>query len=151
MATGVSLAGLAGLVRRCLRCGRLHAPPAAEPPADPTRGVVVGAVDDFAIGVPHVVHIGDVAVLIVRRSRSFVATVNACPHLGRDLADARVSGSKLICAGHLQAWDLNTGRRASRNCGPSNLTLLPVAVCDGQVVVDVTAGWYRAGRQAASA
>ncbi len=94
-------------------------------------GVVVGRVDDFDAGQPHIVDVNGTSAVIVRYQGSFFAMVNACPHLRRDLRNAHVKGPHIVCPAHLGAWDVRTGnpsRPTRQISGASGLNLLAVEV-----------------------
>jgi len=59
-----------------------------------------------------------VDVLVVRTRRGIFAVENRCPHTGRPLTDAFVSGSKLTCMGHQRRYDLASGRPVIRTVVP---------------------------------
>ena len=59
-------------------------------------------------------YVDQTEVLVVRTRRGIFAVENRCPHLGRVLADAQVSGRKLICRGHNRGYDLASGKPAGR-------------------------------------
>lgn len=57
---------------------------------------------------------GETEVLVVRTRRGIFAVENRCPHLGRHLTDAKVSGRKLTCRGHNRGFDLASGKPTGR-------------------------------------
>jgi nitrite reductase/ring-hydroxylating ferredoxin subunit len=57
-------------------------------------------------------------VLVVRTRRGIFAVENRCPHLGRPLFDAAVSGAQLTCMGHQRRYDLESGRPVLRTAWP---------------------------------
>jgi 3-phenylpropionate/trans-cinnamate dioxygenase ferredoxin subunit len=80
------------------------------------------------------VYVGETEVLVVRTRRGISAVENRCPHLGRDLSDAVVSGRKLICRGHSRGYDLGSGNPTGRlvPCEPA-LRMFDVALIDDRL------------------
>jgi 3-phenylpropionate/trans-cinnamate dioxygenase ferredoxin component len=70
-----------------------------------------------------------VEVLVVRTRRGIFAVENRCPHTGRQLTDAAVSGSKLTCMGHQRRYDLASGRPVIRTALPGT----PMRVFDASI------------------
>jgi nitrite reductase/ring-hydroxylating ferredoxin subunit len=68
------------------------------------------------------------------RSGALRATQALCPHAGGPLADGQLDDCVVLCPLHAAAYELATG--AARG-GDSALTLYPVRVEDGEVVVVV--------------
>jgi nitrite reductase/ring-hydroxylating ferredoxin subunit len=78
--------------------------------------------------------LGDTEVLVVRTRRGVFAVENRCPHLGRRLADARVSGRTLVCPGHQRRYDLASGGLLGRQLTPTApLRTFAVEIADGQL------------------
>jgi nitrite reductase/ring-hydroxylating ferredoxin subunit len=65
-----------------------------------------------------IVQVDGVEVLVVRTRRGVFAVENLCPHAGRHLTDAAVSGSRVTCAGHHRRYDLASGRPVTRAVVP---------------------------------
>jgi nitrite reductase/ring-hydroxylating ferredoxin subunit len=65
-----------------------------------------------------IAQVDGVDVLVVRTRRGIFAVENRCPHTGRHLTDAAVSGSKLTCMGHQRRYDLASGRPVIRTALP---------------------------------
>jgi nitrite reductase/ring-hydroxylating ferredoxin subunit len=93
----------------------------AESGNDPTknqsagqRGVDAGPAGRLLAEGRALAQVDGVDVLVVRTRRGIFAVENQCPHTGRHLADAVVSGAKLTCMGHQRRYDLATGRAATR-------------------------------------
>ncbi|MDR3098051.1 MAG: Rieske 2Fe-2S domain-containing protein [Paraburkholderia sp.] len=63
------------------------------------------------------------------------AIENSCPHNGASLANGRLDGNLLTCPAHGLRFDLRTGCMpgAAQLC----LSVLPVSVVDGQLMVEV--------------
>ncbi len=61
-----------------------------------------------------IVTFGSTDVLVVLSGRHIFAVENRCPHMGRSLADARIAGGTLVCAGHKRRFDLASGRPAGQ-------------------------------------
>jgi nitrite reductase/ring-hydroxylating ferredoxin subunit len=86
---------------------------------DGRKDFAVGGVD---VGPAHrlldegraLVRFGQVEVLFVRTGRGVFAVENRCPHAGRDLSDAAVSGRTLVCPGHNRGYDLASGAPTGR-------------------------------------
>lgn len=70
-----------------------------------------------------------VEVLVVRTRRGIFAVENRCPHTGRPLTDAAVSGAKLTCMGHQRRYDLASGRPVTRTALPGT----PIRVFDASI------------------
>lgn len=77
-------------------------------PAGPdlSRGV---ATEDLVDGAMLAGHVGDDAVLLVRRGREFLATDATCTHYGAPLADGLVVGDTVRCPWHHACFSLRTG------------------------------------------
>ena len=87
---------------------------------------------------------GGADILVLRTALGIFAFRAVCPHIGRSLADARVRGRHLRCAGHGRRYDLPTGRQVGvRSARP--LTSVPAWLENGSLylaipaVADVTA------------
>jgi nitrite reductase/ring-hydroxylating ferredoxin subunit len=92
---------------------------------DTTRGQPAGqrAVDagpaDRILELGRVIaQVDGVEVLVIRTRSGIFAVENRCPHTGRHLADAAVSGAKLTCMGHQRRYDLASGRPLTRTALP---------------------------------
>ena len=103
---------------------------------DTTRGQLAGqcAVDagpaDRLLEEGRVIaQLDGVDVLVVRTRRGIFAVENRCPHTGRPLSDAAVSGSKLTCMGHQRRYDLASGRPVIRTVLPGP----PIRVFDASI------------------
>ncbi|MBR8385871.1 FAD-dependent oxidoreductase [Burkholderia cenocepacia] len=73
---------------------------------DLTQGV---ALDDLADGAMIEGHVGDAAVLLVRRSDELFAVGAQCPHYGGPLAEGLLVGDTIRCPWHHAAFCLRTG------------------------------------------
>jgi nitrite reductase/ring-hydroxylating ferredoxin subunit len=81
------------------------------------RWVDVGPADRLLADGRVLAQVDGVDVLVVRTRRGIFAVENQCPHTGRHLTDAAVSGAKLTCMGHRRRYDLRSGRAATRGTG----------------------------------
>src|SRR5689334_11628428 len=64
-------------------------------------------------------HVGDEAVLLIRRGSSIFAVGAHCTHYGAPLADGVVSGNGLHCPWHHAMFDIETGEaRQAPAIGP---------------------------------
>lgn len=78
--------------------------------------------------------------LVLRMRGHLFAVVNRCPHLGRELGDARVHGHVLTCRGHGKSYSLRSGRLAGALArGPVMLRCVRAWDEGGKVFVDVAA------------
>jgi nitrite reductase/ring-hydroxylating ferredoxin subunit len=115
---------------------------AASPGPPPGDRVDSGPADELLAKGRIVVKFGDTEVLVLRTRRKLYAIENRCPHLGRDLADAPVTGQTLTCPGHSRRYDLASGRPAGHaSCRTARLRTFDVAVVHGRV-------WLAARRSA---
>ncbi|ONZ08461.1 pyridine nucleotide-disulfide oxidoreductase [Burkholderia cenocepacia] len=73
---------------------------------DLTHGV---ALDDLADGAMIEGHVGDAAVLLVRRGDELFAVGAQCPHYGGPLAEGLLAGDTIRCPWHHAAFCLRTG------------------------------------------
>jgi nitrite reductase/ring-hydroxylating ferredoxin subunit len=102
------------------------------PPLD--DGVDSGPADELLASGRTLVKFGDTDVLVVRTRHKLYAVENRCPHLGRDLADAPVTGHTLTCPDHSRRYDLASGRPAGRlSCRTARLCVFDVAIAHGRV------------------
>jgi apoptosis-inducing factor 3 len=77
---------------------------------------------------------GDIEVLIVRTRRGLFAVENRCPHMGRRLTDAPVSGRTLVCPGHHRRYDLAVGKQVGHaSLSPTRFRTFDVDVASGRV------------------
>jgi 3-phenylpropionate/trans-cinnamate dioxygenase ferredoxin component len=79
-------------------------------------------------------HFADLEVLVVRTRRGVFAFENRCPHMGRHLGDAPVSGRKVICKGHNHTFDLGSGKpKGGFGPGGRRLRTFDVTILDGRL------------------
>jgi nitrite reductase/ring-hydroxylating ferredoxin subunit len=115
---------------------------AASPGPPPGDRVDSGPADELLAKGRIVVKFGDTEVLVLRTRRKLYAIENRCPHLGRELADAPVTGQTLTCPDHSRRYDLASGRPAGHaSCRTARLRTFDVAVVHGRV-------WLAARRSA---
>jgi nitrite reductase (NADH) small subunit len=107
---------------------------AASPGPPPGDHVDSGSADELLVKGRIVVKFGDTEVLVVRTRRKLYAIENQCPHLGRELADAPVTGQTLTCPDHSRRYGLASGRPVGRAfCRTARLRAFDVAVAHGRV------------------
>jgi 3-phenylpropionate/trans-cinnamate dioxygenase ferredoxin component len=81
-----------------------------------------------------IVQVDGVEVLVVRTRRGIFAVENRCPHTGRHLTDAAVSGSRLTCMGHQRRYDLVSGRPVTRTALPgAGVRVFDASVAGGRL------------------
>jgi 3-phenylpropionate/trans-cinnamate dioxygenase ferredoxin component len=108
-----------------------------QPPLGDWRAVA--AEDDLGPAGRRVVHIGGTRIVVIRVRRRVFAVVDACPHLGKPLADAKLRGLTLTCMHHGRSYDLSSGRQVGRVlCAAGRLFQVAARVVDGWVYVDVS-------------
>jgi NADPH-dependent 2,4-dienoyl-CoA reductase/sulfur reductase-like enzyme/nitrite reductase/ring-hydroxylating ferredoxin subunit len=90
----------------------------AAPGPDLTRGFPVASLSDGAIVLGHV---GDEAVLLIRKGDAFFATGTACTHYGGPLAEGLIADGAIRCPWHHARFSLATGQAL---CAPA---LNPIA------------------------
>jgi nitrite reductase/ring-hydroxylating ferredoxin subunit len=107
----------------------------AAPPGSPLGDRVdSGPVGELFVKGRIVVRFGDTEVLVVRTRRKLYAIENRCPHLGRQLADAPVTGQTLTCPDHGRRYDLASGRSAGHAFSrAARLRAFDVAIAHGRV------------------
>ncbi|MDS0851407.1 FAD-dependent oxidoreductase [Burkholderia cenocepacia] len=98
---------------------------------DLTQGI---ALDDLADGAMIEGHVGDAAVLLVRRADELFAVGAQCPHYGGPLAEGLLVGDTIRCPWHHAAFCLRTGEM---ECAPAldGLPCWRVERRDGRAVV----------------
>lgn len=111
----------------------------SESPAVPTgpdlsAGIPVA---DLADGAMVVGHIGDDAVLLVRRGTEYFAIGATCSHYGGPLGEGLVVGDTVRCPWHHACFSLRTGA-AIHAPALDPVACYPVAVRDGRVTVGAT-------------
>lgn len=75
-------------------------------------------------------------VLICRAPAGLFAVANRCSHAALELQDGRMRGHWLFCPHHGARFDLRTGAAAG-GVTPNPIETYPVALEDGQVVIDL--------------
>jgi nitrite reductase/ring-hydroxylating ferredoxin subunit len=77
---------------------------------------------------------GETEVLVVRTRRGIFGVENRCPHMGRRLSDAAISGRKVVCMGHHGRYDLDSGEPAGRFVSRvARLPTFDAAIVDGRL------------------
>jgi len=102
---------------------------------DRAKLVEVAREADLQVGDVERVHVGDLAIALIRTGEGFFAVEDRCTHMGGRLSDGLVTGSTVQCPLHFGRFDVRTGEPLSRPCR------LPIAtyrvkVLDGSVFVD---------------
>ena len=77
--------------------------------------VKVGRVSDFREGRGKAVDVAGERVAIFRADGTLRALQNACPHMGAELADGQIEGSRVVCERHGWEFDLETGASGRRS------------------------------------
>lgn len=79
--------------------------------------------------------------LVLRIHKHLYALVNRCPHLDRQLDDARLHGNVLTCRGHGKSYNLRSGRTAGMLSwgGPAVLHSVRAWDSGGQLFLDISA------------
>jgi nitrite reductase/ring-hydroxylating ferredoxin subunit len=98
------------------------------------HAVDVGPADRFLSQGRVIAQVDGVEVLVVRTRRGIFAVENLCPHTGRHLTDAAVSGSRLTCMGHQRRYDLASGRPVIRTVLPGNrIRVFDASIADNRL------------------
>jgi len=92
------------------------------------------AIERLAAGVPVLGHVGDQAVLLVRRDEDVFAVAATCTHYGGPLAEGIVVGDTIRCPWHHACFSLRTGA-ALRAPALDGLIRWRVELCDGMARV----------------
>lgn len=113
---------------------------ASQHPICPLATIEDGAARGFELNVGERILEG----FVVRRGESVVGYVNICPHAGSQLnwkEDAFLTQKRdyIMCFAHGAMFDIPTGECVAGPCEGLGLTPLPVAVRDGEVVLDASA------------
>lgn len=81
-----------------------------------------------------VVRYGDIDVVVVRTGKALFAFEDRCPHLGRPMTQALVTGKCVVCHRHGQRFDLVSGNRVGNGRGPqSQLRVFVAEIEDGRL------------------
>lgn len=97
----------------------------------------VCALADLADGAKHRVVAGGEDILLCRSGADIRALRNMCTHAASTLEDGRLRNGILSCPLHGARFDLTDGGRCLGGAGYRPLTLFPVRVADGRVLVTV--------------
>src|SRR5580704_10131649 len=126
-----------GRTRTCQRAVRpsgrfsMNTAPAAPPGPDLVRGI---AIDEVPDGHTLLGHVGDDAVLMIRRGDALFAIGATCSHYGGPLAEGLVVGDTVRCPWHHACFDIRTGE-ALRAPALSPVGCWAVERRDGKVFV----------------
>ncbi len=83
-----------------------------------------------------VVHLHRHEILLLWNDGNPVALSNVCIHRGRKLNEGVMLGTRLVCAGHQWAYEVETGYcKARQRYQPR----YPLAVRDGQILIELPA------------
>ncbi len=85
------------------------------------------------------VTLNGVEIALFNLGNRFAAVQNACPHQGGPLCDGILAGTTVVCPLHNWRFDLETGGAVAASL-PVCLTVYPVRVEDGVVLVDAAGG-----------
>jgi len=92
------------------------------------------AIDTIADGATLLGHVGDDAVMLVRRGQEFLAVGATCTHYGGPLAEGLIVDDTVRCPWHHACFSLRTGE-ALRAPALSPIACWPVELRDGKVFV----------------
>jgi toluene monooxygenase system ferredoxin subunit len=97
--------------------------------------VRVSALDDLWSGEMQRYVVNGQAIVVVRHEDDVFAYEDRCPHLGLRLSDGTLVHQVLTCRGHL--WQFNSCTGRGINPAAAMLTVVPVKICDGDILVAV--------------
>ena len=101
--------------------------------AEPTGGVDVGSLEEFAVGEGRAVVVDGQQVAVFRHRDGRLSALGAvCPHAGGPIADGQMDDRVVVCPLHLNVFELSTGRSCS---GQADLARHEAVVEDGRVLV----------------
>lgn len=99
--------------------------------------VTASGVDDIPPGTTASVAVDGIGVLLANVEGELYAVRDACPVDGRSLGGGRLAGPILVCPWHNCAYDVRSGKRADDEQDAAGLTVIPIAVQDGELKVAV--------------
>jgi Fe-S cluster biogenesis protein NfuA/nitrite reductase/ring-hydroxylating ferredoxin subunit len=99
--------------------------------------VAAGGVEDVPPGTTSAVEVDRIDVLLANVDGELYAVRDACPVDGRSLGGGRLTGPILVCPWHNCAYDVRSGKRADDEPEAAGLTVIPIAVQDGELKVAV--------------
>lgn len=105
--------------------------------------VSIGRLEDFPDAAVRLVVAGGRRLAVVRHGDGVLVVDNACPHQAYGLVQGSVRRGSLVCAWHNWTYRLTDGRC---EFGEEDLSPYPVAVVDGEVLVDLAGPPRRAER-----
>src|SRR5262245_45131397 len=95
----------------------------------------VASVDMLWIGEMLGVSVEGKSVLLLNADGQVRAYENRCPHLGLELSDGELSGSRPVCRG--RQWEYNASTGSGINPATVQLRSIPVLVEDGEILIDL--------------
>ena len=111
-----------------------------EPQAGTPVEVPVARVEDVPVGSVRHVKIGKRDIALARVGDEFFALSNVCRHAFGPLGEGFLDGFALMCPWHGWRYDVRTGATDHPN---ADVSVYPVTVRDGEVLVSVTLGRAR--------
>ena len=111
-----------------------------EPQAGTPVEVPVARVEDVPVGSVRHVKIGKRDIALARVGDEFFALSNVCRHAFGPLGEGFLDGFALMCPWHGWRYDVRTGTTDHPN---ADVSVYPVTVRDGEVLVSVTLGRAR--------
>ena len=98
--------------------------------------VKIAMVDQIPEGEGRVFEAAGKTLAVFNAGGRFYAIDNSCTHRGGPLGEGELDGTIVTCPWHGWRWDVTTG--ANVNNPAVQMACFPVAVDDGQVLVDLT-------------
>ena len=109
--------------------------PESTPGHGPTTTVVVGSIDEFAVGEMRMAKVGERRIAVIRTASGVHALDNACPHQGYGLVTGALDGELLTCQWHNWKFRVDTGECV---IGEEDVACHPVTIERGEIAVTVT-------------
>ena len=98
--------------------------------------VVVGSLNDFALGRGTPVEIGGRRLAVFRIGERVFAIEDRCTHRGFPLHDGTIDAISVRCRTHGACFDLTSGA-VLRGPASRPIRVYPTAIVDGQVLVEI--------------